>query len=102
MPGPYVAGTFTTGSSASVGNLSDVCVIPTSKTTMLLTVSGLDASNTIKTRKRTTPGGAFVDQTTYSANQSNTAITVAAGEEWQVVQVAQQAIRDVRYVLDAQ
>ena len=103
MPGPYIAATFTTGSApASVGNVSDVCNIPTGKTSMLLTTKGLDASNTIKTQKRTTPGGSWVDQTTYSSDQTNTAITVAAGEEWRVLQLTQQAIRDVRFVLDAQ
>lgn len=94
-----VQGTFATGSTASVGNASDSLVIHSSITTMRLTLTGLDGSNTIKTQKRTTPGGAFADQTTYNADQTNVAVTVAAGEEWRVVQVSQQATKDMRYKL---
>lgn len=103
MSGPYIAGTFSTGSNASTGgNTSDVCNIPTAKTSMLLTLTGCDASNTLKSQRRTTPGGAWVDQTTYSSNQSATPITVAGEQEWRLITIAQQAIREIRYVLDAQ
>jgi len=103
MSGPIVQETFTTsGAPASVGNASDVLVVPTGMTTMRLTTVGLDGSNTIKTQKRTSPGGTWVDQTTYNSDQTNTAITVAAGEEWRVVQVTQQAIKDVRYKLSCE
>jgi hypothetical protein len=102
MPGANVGGTLTTGSTASNGiNPSNVCVIPSGRTQMRLTLTGCDASNTVKTQKRTTPGGAWVDQTTYTSNQSATAITVAAGEEWRLLTIAQQAIREIRYLLDA-
>lgn len=94
-----VAGTFATGSTASVGNPSDSLVIHSSVTTMRLTLTGLDGSNTVKTQKRTTPGGTWSDQTTYNSDQSSVAVTVAAGEEWRVVQFTQQATRDVRYKL---
>jgi predicted cupin superfamily sugar epimerase len=97
-----VQGTFATGSTASVGNVSDSLLIPTGTTTMRLTVTGLDASNTVKTQKRTAPGGAFADQTTYNSNQTNVAVTVAAGEEWRLFQLAQQATRDVVYKLSAE
>ena len=99
MPGPLIQGTFATGAAPSVGNASDACTVHSSITTMRLTTLGLDGSNTIKTQKRTTPGGAWVDQVTYNSDQSNTAITVAAGEEWRVVQLTQQATKDVRYKL---
>lgn len=99
MAGPNVQETFTTGSTASVGNASDTMVVPTGVTSAKLTTVGLDGSNTVKTQKRTSPGGAWVDQTTYSSDQTNTAITVAAGEEWRLVQVTQQATKDVRYKL---
>jgi hypothetical protein len=102
MPGPNVQETFTTSSSpASVGNASDVLCVPTGVTTMRLTTVGLDASNTVKTQKRTA-GGAFADQVTYNSEQTNTAITVASGEEWRLVQVTQQAIKDVRYKLSCE
>lgn len=97
MPGPLIQGTFATGSTASVGNASDVCNIHSSITTMKLTLTGLDGSNTVKTQKRTSPGAAFVDQTTYNSDQSAINITVAAGEEWRLVQVTQQATKDIRY-----
>lgn len=102
MPRQHLDGTFATSSPASVGNVSDVLVIPTSTTTARLTTVGLDGSNTIKTQKRTTPGGTFSDQTTYNSDQTNVAVTVAAGEEWRFVQVTQQAIRDVKYRLSAE
>ena len=94
-----VQGTFATGASASVGNASDGLLVHSSITTMRLTTTGLDASNTIKTQKRTTPGAAWSDVTTYNSDQTNTAVTVAAGEEWRVFQVTQQATKDVRYKL---
>jgi hypothetical protein len=103
MSGPIVAASFTTGGNASTGgNPSDVCVIPTSRTQMRITLTGCDASNSVKSQKRTTPGGTFVDQTTYTTNQNATPIVVVAGEEWRLITIAQQAIREIRYVLDAQ
>lgn len=101
MAGPNIQGSFTTGSAASTGGAaSDVCCIPTGKTTMRLTVTGLDGSNTVKTQKRTA-GGAWADQTTYNSDQSNVAVTVAAGEEWRLAQITQQAVREIRFVLNA-
>lgn len=97
MAGQTVAGTFT-----GTSNIGDVCIIPTSTTSMKLTLTGADASNTAKTRKRTTPGGAFVDQVTYNSAQTNTAITVAAGEEWQLVPVAMQAGKELRWKLSCE
>jgi hypothetical protein len=97
MAGPNLQETFTTGATGSVGNASDVLTVPTGTTSAKLTTVGLDTNNTIKSQKRTTPGGAWVDQTTYNSDQTNTAVTVAAGEEWRLVQVTQQATKDVRY-----
>lgn len=99
MSHAVLAGTFATGATSSVGNTTDELVIHSSITTARLTTLGLDASNTIKTQKRTSPGGAWVDQVTYNSDQTNLAITVAAGEQWRLVQVTQQAIKDVRYKL---
>jgi hypothetical protein len=101
MAGPNVQETFTTGAIAAVGNASDTLVVPTGATSMKLTTVGLDASNTVKTQKRVA-GGTWSDQTTYSSDQTNTAVTVAAGEEWRLVQVTQQAIKDVRYKLSCE
>lgn len=101
MCGPVVQETFATGSTASVGNASDAVEVPTGTTSMKLTTVGLDASNTVKTQKRTA-GGVWADQTTYNSDQTNTAITVAAGEEWRLVQVTQQATKDVRYKLSCE
>ena len=101
MSSSFAAGTFTTGSTASTGgNASQVCIVPTGRTQMLLTLTGCDASNSVKTQKRTA-GGVFADQTTYTSNQSATAITVATGEEWRLLTIAQQAIREIRYELNA-
>lgn len=97
MAGPIIQETFATGSVADSGNASDVMVVPTGVTTARLTITGLDGSNTVKSQKRTTPGGAFADQTTYNSNQSNVAVTVAAGEEWRLLGITQQAIKDIQY-----
>lgn len=104
MPGPLVQGTFATGSNPVSGNASDVIDVPSFNTafaapTMKLTTVGLDASNTIKTQKTTSPGTAWVDQTTYNSDQTNTAIAVAAQEQWRVIGVAQQAFKDIRFKL---
>lgn len=97
-----VKGTFATGSNPVSGYESAALVIPTGTVTMRLTLTGLDASNTVKTRKRTAPGGAYADQTTYNSNQSNVAVTVAAGEEWQVIGITQQAFKDIQFTLSAE
>lgn len=96
-----VQGTFATGANAVAGNTSDVLEVPTGVTSAKLTTVGLNGSNTIKTQKRTA-GGAWADQTTYNSDQTNTAITVAAGEEWQLVGVTQQADVDIRFKLTAE
>ena len=97
-----VAGTFPTGQGAATGNASDGLLIPTSTTTMRLTLTGLDASNTVKTQKRTSPGGTWADQTTYNSNQASVAVTVAAGEEWRVLGVTQQALKDIQFKLSVE
>ena len=107
MPGPMVQGVFATGSNPVSGNASDVVDVPSFNTsfaapTMKLTTIGLDASNTIKTQKIVAPGTAWVDQTTYNSDQTNTAIAVAAGEQWRVVGVVQQATRDIRFKLSCE
>ena len=80
---------------------SDVCVIDAGRTTMRLTLIGLDAAHTVRTQKRTSPDAAFVDQITYSSDQNAIAISVVPGEEWRLVKVSQQSSRDIRYDLDA-
>jgi hypothetical protein len=102
MPGAHVAGSFATGRTASLGQLSDVCVIPHSRTAMLLTITGADASNTVKTQKRASSSVAWGDVTTYNSNQSAVSVAVVANEEWRLAQVTQQPIRDIRFVLDAE
>ena len=92
-----IQGTFATGANPAPGNASDTVQIPTGVTTARLTTLGLSGSNQIKTQKRTSPGGAWVDQTTYSSDQTNTAITVASGEEWRLFQVAETATTDIRF-----
>jgi hypothetical protein len=102
MSSSIAAGTFANGTSASTGgNPSDVCIIPSGRTSMKLTLTGCDANNRVKSQKRTA-GGVFTDQTTYSTDQNAVAVPVVAGEEWRVITIAQQAIREIRYVLDAQ
>ncbi len=103
MPGPIAKGTFTSG-NATVGSATvrgDVMCVPTGTTNMRLSLRGLDSNNTVKTQKRTA-GGVFTDQTTYNSDQTNTNVTVAAGEEWCVVCVSQQPIKEIHYDLNCQ
>lgn len=102
MPGVIAAGTFATGQVAVSGNAGDTLVVPLGTTTMRLTLTGLDGSNTVKTQKRTTPSAPFVDQVTYNSDQNNVAVAVVANEEWRVIGVTQQAVRDIRYKLSAE
>lgn len=102
MPGPLVQGTFATGSNPVSGNASDVVDVPYGTTSMKLTTTGLDASNTIKTQKSTNNGSTWTDQTTYNSDQTNTAITVAATEQWRVIGVTQQALKDIRFKLSCE
>lgn len=104
MTGPMVQGTFTNGSNPVAGNTSDVIDIPEynrafSAPTMKLTTVGCNASNTLKTQKSTNNGSTWADQTTYNSEQTNTPIAVNPGEQWRVVNVAEQAITDLRYKL---
>lgn len=96
-----VQGTFATGATAVAGNSSDILPVPSGTSAIKLTTTGLSASNTIKTQKRTA-GGAWADQVTYNADQTNTSIAAVAGEEWQLVAVAELAITDVRFKLSAE
>jgi len=103
MPGPIAKGSFDSG-NATVGSATvagDTMCVPTGVTNMKLTLTGLDASNTVKTQKRTA-GGTFADQTTYNSNQSAVNVTVAAGEEWRVVCVTQQPIKEIQYTLSCE
>lgn len=102
MPGPLVQGTFATGANPVAGNASDVLDVPTGNTSMKLTTLGLDVNNTIKTQKIIAPGTAWVDQTTYNSDQTATVVTVAAGEQWRVVGVTQQARIDIRYKMSCE
>lgn len=105
MPGPYIAGTFTTGTSTAVlGNVSDTLVPGTvaAGKQMKLTLTGCDASNTCRTEKRTTPGGAWSPVTTYNSNQNGTLVTVATNEEWRLAALTAQAQKSLQYVMDAQ
>ena len=102
MTRAVVAGTFATGQNAVSGNASDPLDVPNGTTTMRLTLTGLDGSNTVKTQKTTDSGSSWSDQSTYNSDQSNVAVTVAAGEQWRVIGVTQQALKDIRYKLSAE
>jgi hypothetical protein len=93
-----VKGNFASASSSNLGQTSDVLVIPSGVTSMLLTLGGtIDASNTAKTQKSTNSGQTWVDQTTYNSAQTNVAVTVAAGEQWRVAIVTQQPLKQLHY-----
>lgn len=89
------------GTLEGLSNLGDGMVVPAGATTMSLTLMGLDTLNSCKTQKRTSPGGAFVDQVTYKSNQFATTVPVVAGEEWRVATVKLQTFNEIRYVMNA-
>ena len=89
------------GTLMGLSNLGDRMVVPAGATTMSLTLMGLDTLNSCKTQKRTSPGGAFVDQVTYKSNQFATKVAVVAGEEWRVATVKLQTFNEIRYVMHA-
>lgn len=62
-----------------------------------LTTLGLDGSNTIKSQRSTTNGAVWIDVTTYNSEQTGTVITPAAGEQYRLVGVTQQANKDIKY-----
>lgn len=98
-----IAGSFASGGSATLGQISDVLVIPSNVTTARLNLSNnIDASNTCKTQKSTNSGGSWADQTTYNSAQSNVAVTVANGEQWRIAQVAGQATKQIGYSFSAE
>jgi hypothetical protein len=98
-----VKGTFASGGSANVGESSDALVIPSGVTTLRLTLGGtVDASNSVKSQKSTSSGQAWTDQTTYTSAQSAVGVTVAAGEQWRLVVVAQQANKAIDYALSVE
>lgn len=92
MPGPLVQGTFATGSNPVSGNASDVVDVPYGTTSMKLTTTGLDGSNTIKTQKQIAPGRPALAAPVQAAiSGSTTGGTIAAGTYYYVVT----AINDV-------
>jgi hypothetical protein len=97
-----VAGTFLSAQSVNVGQISDTLVIPTSVVSMRLNLAGLDASNTVKTQKSVNSGQAWTDQVTYNSAQTNTAVTVVAGEHWRILVVTQQAGKQMTYSMSVE
>lgn len=105
MSNATVSGSFAASANSTVGCAgvaSDICDVPYDYTTMRVTLTGLDASNTVKTQKNTSPGGAWVDQVTYNSNQANIAVTVSKTEQWRLVCVAQQPGKEIRYKLSVE
>lgn len=101
MPSAHIAGTFNAGQTAHPGSLnqqSGVLMIPSGATSAKLNMSGgLDANNRARTQKSTDNGVSWSNITTYSADQVNTAVTVAHGEHWRIMAVDLQANRVINY-----
>lgn len=94
-----IAGTFASPLSVMLGQISDSLMVPSTPVQAKLNTIGLDASNTVKTQKSVNNGASWVDQVTYNAEQTNTLITVAHGEVWRIVSVAQQVGKQIQYSL---
>jgi len=97
-----VKGSFASGQSVQIGETSAELVVPSGFTSMKVTITGLDASNTVKTQKSTNNGQTWADQSTYNSDQTATAVTVAHGEQWRLFHLAGQALKTIGYELSAQ
>ena len=95
-------GSFASGASIGIGQTSGELMIPSGATSMKLSTTGMDASNTAKTQKSTNGGQTWADQTTYNSNQTLAAVTVAHGEVWRIVSVAQQAMKVMDYTMSVE
>jgi hypothetical protein len=94
-----VKGNFASASSSNLGQTSDVLVIPSGVTSMLLTLGGtIDASNTAKTQKSTNSGQTWVDQRGRDRRRRR---AVARGDR-DAAAVEAAALRHERRVLMAQ
>lgn len=103
MPGPNLQSSFTTGSTASTGGVaSDVLNPPANATSMKLTITGLDASNTVRLQKRASPGGVFVDQVIYSSDQVAVSVPVTTTEEWRLMTISMQPIKTIAFKLSCE
>lgn len=94
-----IAGTFASASGVLLGLTSAQLVIPSTPVQAKLNTVGLDASNTIKTQKSLDNGVSWADQATFNADQTNTLIAVAHGEQWRIFLLAQQAGKQIQYSL---
>lgn len=94
-----IAGTFASASGVLLGLTSAQLVIPSTPVQAKLNTTGLDASNTIKTQKSLDNGITWADQATFNADQVNTLIAVAHGEQWRIFLLAQQAGKQIQYSL---
>lgn len=90
MPPINVQGTFTCPAEPSA-------VMDENQGTFKLTTVGLDVNNTIKSQKSTDNGASWTDVTTYNAEQTNLVVTPAAGEQFRLVNVLLQALKQVQY-----
>lgn len=92
-----IAGTFASPLSAMLGQTSPQLVVPSTPVQAKLNTTGLDASNTVKTQKSLDNGVTWADQVTYNADQVNTLVTVAHGEQWRIFLLAQQVGKQIQY-----
>lgn len=67
---------------------------------MKLTLTGLDASNTVKTQRSDNNGISWTDVTTYNSDQAAVAVTDAtANRQYRLALVAMQAGKTITYKL---
>lgn len=97
-----VKGSFASGASVQIGESSPELVIPTGLANLKLTLTGLDANNTVKTQKSLNNGHTWADQVTYNANQAGVNVAAVHGEQWRLVHVAGQALKTIDYEMSAQ
>lgn len=101
MSGTTVAGSFTSG-TAHTANVSAGHQISGSLQAgaMKLTLTGLDANNSVKTQRSDDNGNTWTDVTTYTADQAAVAVTDATlGRQYRLNLVKIQAGKTIAYKL---
>lgn len=92
-----VKGTFSPAPGANSNAVSDVVAITAGTTVARLSLTGA-AGDSVKTQRSQDDGQSWADQATYTVPQVNTAVTVAADEQWRLMAVGVPS-REIHYGL---
>jgi hypothetical protein len=99
MSATTIAGSFTSGTAHSANTTAGQQISGRLQAgSMKLTLTGLDANNSVKTQRSDDNGNTWTDVTTYTADQAAVAVTDATlGRQYQLVLVKIQAGKTITY-----